>query len=152
MADIVNPAKRSEVMAQVRSSGNKSTELRLIGLMRRAGIRGWRRSYPLLGKPDFVFPKLRLVVFVDGCFWHGCSRCYRRPHSHRDYWDVKVQGNRKRDARVRRGLRRSGWHVMRIWEHELKDEPKLVSRLARMIAGLNQDRRASLSPPASPTA
>lgn len=133
MSDTFTPEKRSEIMARVRSSGNKSTELRLISLMRRAGIRGWRRNYPLLGKPDFVFPALRLAVFVDGCFWHGCPRCYRRPHSRRAYWDAKVRNNRRRDARLRQALRRRGWHVMRIWEHELKDESRLTSRLARML-------------------
>lgn len=133
MSDTVTPAQRSAIMARVRSSGNQSTELRLIALMRRAGIHGWRRNYPLPGRPDFVFPALRLAVFVDGCFWHGCPRCYRRPHSRRAYWDAKAQNNRRRDARVRQTLRRRGWHVMRVWEHELKDESRLISRLAQMM-------------------
>lgn len=134
MSDTVTPAQRSAIMARVRSSGNQSTELRLIALMRRAGIHGWRRNYPLPGRPDFVFPALRLAVFVDGCFWHGCPRCYRRPHSRRAYWDAKVQNNRRRDARLRQALRRRGWHVMRVWEHEFADEDRLTARLARIIA------------------
>lgn len=81
MTDIWNKEKRSEVMSRIRSQGNKVTELRLISIFREARITGWRRKQPLLGKPDFVFRQQRLAVFVDGCFWHGCPKCYRRPSS-----------------------------------------------------------------------
>lgn len=133
MADSVTPAKRSDVMSKVRSSGNKSTELRMIKLMRDAHITGWRRNSLLAGKPDFIFPQRRLAVFVDGCFWHGCPRCYRRPSSHQKYWDAKVAGNKKRYRRVAHKLRSQGWHVLRIWEHELRDTPRLTSRLHRAL-------------------
>ena len=68
MADIFTKAKRSEVMARIRGSGNRATELRLIALMREHGITGWRRNAPVFGKPDFVFRRERVAVFVDGCF------------------------------------------------------------------------------------
>ncbi len=74
MADVFSKSKRSKVMAAIRSKGNKDTELRLAFILRAYGIKGWRRHYPLPGKPDFVFPKQRLAVFVDGCFWHSCPK------------------------------------------------------------------------------
>jgi DNA mismatch endonuclease, patch repair protein len=133
MADIVSKRKRSEVMAAVRSHGNRATDLKLIALLRRHRITGWRRKQKLFGKPDFVFPRSRLAVFVDGCFWHGCPRCYRRPLCHRRYWDAKVRRNKERDQLTSRTLRRAGWRVLRIWEHELtrKNEAVLTQRLER---------------------
>jgi DNA mismatch endonuclease (patch repair protein) len=118
-------------MRLVRSSGNKSTELRLIQIFRTSGIKGWRRGFKLPGKPDFVFPRLKLAVFVDGCFWHGCPKHETRPKSRAVYWLAKISGNKARDRRVDYALRKRGWVVMRIWEHELsrKNETRLVSRL-----------------------
>ena len=134
MADIWSKQKRSEVMGLIRSRGNKVTELRLIAIFRAAGIRGWRRHLPLPGKPDFVFRAERLAVFVDGCFWHGCARCYRRPGSNRSYWDAKVNRNRLRDVAVTKELRAAGWRVLRIWEHQLKRPPALLRRVERALS------------------
>ena len=71
MADIFTHEKRSEIMSQVRSKGNKSTELKLISYFKQYGIKGWRRNYSVKGRPDFIFPDKKIAVFVDGCFWHG---------------------------------------------------------------------------------
>ena len=71
MADIFNNKKRSEIMRKVKSQKNKSTELRLIDILKQNGITGWKRKYPVTGHPDFVFLKEKVAVFVDGCFWHG---------------------------------------------------------------------------------
>jgi DNA mismatch endonuclease (patch repair protein) len=120
-------------MAKVKSAGCKSTELSLARLLRRKGLGGWRRGSLLKGRPDFVFPKLRIAVFVDGCFWHGCPRCYRRPNSRRAYWDAKVARNQRRDKSVNRLLRKQGWRVLRVWEHELKNVPRLAARLLRFL-------------------
>ncbi len=68
MADVFTKAKRSEVMSRIRGRGNKATELALAKLLRRHRITGWRRNQAVFGKPDFIFPKLKLAVFVDGCF------------------------------------------------------------------------------------
>jgi DNA mismatch endonuclease (patch repair protein) len=130
MADVFSPAKRSEVMSRIRGRGNKATELALIDLMRRHHITGWRRNQPLFGKPDFVFRKQRLAVFVDGCFWHGCPKHANLPVGNREFWQKKLDANRKRDRLVMRELRRRGWRVMRIWEHELvtRNERGLIRR------------------------
>jgi DNA mismatch endonuclease (patch repair protein) len=71
MSDIFSKEKRSAVMKAVKSRNTKTTELKMIEIFKELHITGWRRTYPLVGKPDFVFPKKRIVVFVDGCFWHG---------------------------------------------------------------------------------
>jgi DNA mismatch endonuclease (patch repair protein) len=131
MPDVFTKAKRSEVMSRIRSKGNANTELRLLAILRLAGITGWRRHVDLAGKPDFVFRKERLAVFVDGCFWHGCPRCYRRPTSNRRYWDAKVVRNRARDRAVTRTLRSIGWRVLRIWEHDLAKQSKSCAQRLR---------------------
>ena len=123
-------------MATIRAKGNKDTELALIKLFREHGITGWRRHLDVFGKPDFAFRKKRLAVFVDGCFWHGCPRCYRRPESNRKFWDTKIARNRERDRQVSRELRRLGWRVIRIWEHALaKRGDVCVRRIQRALAG-----------------
>lgn len=131
MPDVFTKAKRSEVMSRIRGQGNKDTELALVKLFRQYGITGWRRNQNVFGKPDFLFRRNRLALFVDGCFWHGCPRCYQRPKSNRKFWDAKIACNKARDRQVNRTLRSANWRVVRIWEHELvrKNEMKLVRRI-----------------------
>lgn len=133
MADIWTKQKRSEVMSLIRSRGNKATELRLIEIFREFGITGWRRNQPLLGKPDFTFRRERVVVFVDGCFWHGCPKCYKRPNSNQLFWNTKIANNRKRDRHVSRELCRVGWKVIRIWQHQLGKPARIVAHLRRNL-------------------
>lgn len=139
-------------MSRIRSRGNRSTEERLVVLMKGAGITGWRRQVglvvnqtrgskvkeakvkPLKVRPDFVFRQERVAVFVDGCFWHGCPRHATRPKQNRMFWDAKIAGNKARDERVSRGLRKAGWKVLRIWECALT--------VKRQTATLNRLRRA----------
>src|ERR1700721_1003610 len=133
MSDVFTKAKRSEVMSRIRSRRNKATELALVKLFRKHGITGWRRNQNVFGKPDFIFRQCRLAVFVDGCFWHGCPRCYRRPHSNKKFWDEKVARNRTRDRRVNRELRKLGRGVLRIWEHDLSPHgTRAVNRVTKL--------------------
>ncbi len=133
--DNVDKNTRSHVMAAVRARGNLSTEMRLRMLLVKRGIIGWRvLPKNIVGNPDFVFSDARLAIFVDGCFWHGCAHCYRRPSSNRDYWDAKVKRNMQRDKSLRAKLRRSGWSVLRIWEHELKENPEAcIAKIERKL-------------------
>jgi DNA mismatch endonuclease (patch repair protein) len=87
-------------------------------------------------KPDFVFRKLRTVIFVDGCFWHGCPRHATKPKNNREFWRKKLAGNKTRDQLVTRTLRRAGWRVVRIWEHELRKnrEGFLRRRILQAVA------------------
>lgn len=127
--DVFSRRERSQIMSRIRSEGNAGTELRLIKLFRANKIIGWRRKQKLFGKPDFVFPKKRLAVFVDGCFWHGCPRCYRRPRSNKKYWDAKISRNKARDREVRTILQNFGWRVVRIWAHELKNSKRCLQKI-----------------------
>src|SRR5690606_34783148 len=91
-----------------------------LGLVR-AGINGWRvRPKGLLGSPDFLFPEVRVVVFVDGCFWHGCPECGHVPRTNRPFWAAKIERNRERDRQTTRRLKAEGFRVLRFWEHELQ--------------------------------
>jgi DNA mismatch endonuclease (patch repair protein) len=117
MSDVFTKAKRSAVMSLIRGRGNKDTELRLIAIFREHRISGWRRLHRLHGRPDFVFPREKLVVFVDGCFWHGCPKHATWPKQNAEFWRIKILGNRRRDRGVNRQLRKTGWRVVRIWEH-----------------------------------
>jgi DNA mismatch endonuclease (patch repair protein) len=133
--DVFSKAKRSLVMAAVKSKGNRATELRLAALFRRTGITGWRRNQPVIGKPDFVFRSLKTVVFVDGCFWHSCPRHKRVPKDNRAFWKAKLDRNVARDREVNRELRRRGWRVVRVWEHDLtrRREIHLAARLLKAL-------------------
>ena len=133
MPDVFTQSKRSEVMSRIRGKGNRSTELKLLKLFPEHGISGWRRHLPLPGGPDFVFPKELLAVFVDGCFWHGCPRCYQAPKKNKKFWRDKVTGNQRRDRRVARQLRTEGWSVCRVWECQLKRPVTLIRRIRRIL-------------------
>jgi len=124
--DTVSPIERSRIMARVKSKGNKSTESAVVALLREARLTGWRRHYPIEGKPDFVFPQKRIALFVDGCLWHGCPKHCRIPQTNRSYWINKISTNRKRDDRVRRQLRKKGWTVIRVWEHAINTQATLL--------------------------
>ena len=121
MTDVFTKEKRSSVMSRIRGKQNLSTELRTIRLFQESGITGWRRNLPLFGKPDFVFPKKKIVLFIDGCFWHGCSIHAKLPGSNQEFWSEKLAKNKARDLLVVKTLKGLGWRVIRIWEHDLKD-------------------------------
>ncbi len=137
MSDVFTPEKRSAVMARIRGSGNKDTELRMIALFRAHGITGWRRGQKLFGKPDFVFRRDRVAVFVDGCFWHGCPRPKHAPmpKNRAEWWAAKLRRNKARDRLVTRTLRRQGWRVVRVWECNLREEdwPRVAGRIRRAL-------------------
>jgi DNA mismatch endonuclease (patch repair protein) len=135
MPDLFSKEKRSEVMSRIRGKGNKRTEGVLVKLFREEGITGWRRHLKLLGRADFTFRKERLTVFVDGCFWHGCPRCYRAPKGNSKFWEGKITRNREHDREVNRELHRRGWRILRIAEHSLrkKDRKRLVSRIEKAL-------------------
>ena len=162
MPDVFTKAKRSEVMSRIRGRGNKDTELKLAKLLRAHKISGWRRQVTLSVRSsrgneaqtksrklirassrrllrvraDFIFPKLKLALFVDGCFWHGCPKHATKPKNNRAFWQKKLAGNKKRDALVTQALRRAGWRVLRVWEHTLRwatKDPKCEARLLRRI-------------------
>lgn len=131
MADVFTKEKRSEIMSKIRSNGNKSTELKMIALFKAYGIKYWKRHYKIKGKPDFVFPKNKVAIFVDGCFWHGHECSNLKPKSNIQYWESKIKKNKERDAQVSAYLEKRGWRVLRVWECELKRQK--ISDTASMI-------------------
>jgi DNA mismatch endonuclease (patch repair protein) len=120
MTDVFSKQERSAVMRAVKSKQNKSTELALIKLFKENKIKGWRRNYKISGNPDFVFPKYRIVVFADGCFWHGHDCRNTKPASNQNYWKRKIDKNKERDRQVTEKLLQKKWVVIRIWECDIK--------------------------------
>jgi DNA mismatch endonuclease (patch repair protein) len=119
--DHVSREIRSKIMASVRSSGNRTTEVVLGRLLWAAGLRGYRKHWPVTGRPDFAWPGLKVAVFVDGCFWHGCA-CKYLPRSNTKFWRDKIEANMRRDRNTSRHLRRTGWAVIRIKECKLNSK------------------------------
>jgi DNA mismatch endonuclease, patch repair protein len=129
-------------MSRIRSK-HTEPEMEVSAALSRRGLRfvrhyGW-------AKVDFAFPREKVAIFVDGCFWHGCDTHRRSPVSNASYWEWKVKYNRARDRRNRSKLRRDGWIVLRVWEHSL---PKLADRYAEEVERLIQSRsgRPALRP------
>lgn len=136
MADPLTPEQRSRCMAAVKSKDTKPERLVRSALHRR-GLRFRKHVKALPGKPDIVFPTVKVAVFIDGDFWHG-YRFRTWVHKISPFWQEKIASNRARDARNFRELRRTGWRVVRIWQHEIKaDLDACVGRVARAVS----DRR-----------
>ncbi len=119
-------------MRKVGSNGNKTTELRLIKVFADYNISGWRRHYAVKGHPDFIFPKKKIAVFVDGCFWHGHDCRNTRPESNKEYWEKKRMRNIQHDRAITKRFEDRGWTVIRIWECEMKKNKR--ESLERKIA------------------
>ena len=131
MADVFDKNKRSDIMQKVRSSNNKSTELKLIEIFKENNIKGWKRKYHVKGHPDFVFLDKKIAVFVDGCFWHGHDCRNTRPADNAVYWAKKRERNIQHDIEVTKMFEERNWKVMRIWECEFKktNREKLLSKI-----------------------
>ena len=154
MPDIFTKKRRSEIMSGIRSHGNEGTEIALAKLLRAYKITGWRRQGVLRidGKVrssglarrariniDFIFSKQRVVIFVDGCFWHYCPKHGHIPKGNAIYWRPKLIRNRNRDRNVTRHLRHRGWRVIRIWEHELTHDPdRCLQRIQQVLISANE--------------
>ena len=129
MADIFTKDKRSEIMRKVKGKGNKTTETNLISWFKEKKISGWRRNYKIFGFPDFTFPKKKIIIYTDGCFWHGHDCRNTCPKANADFWDKKRERNRQRDLYVTQELTAKGWTVIRIWECEIK-KGSFIAKLA----------------------
>ena len=97
-------------------------------------IKGYRLNARVTGKPDLYFPKDKVAVFVDGCFWHGCPRCYTPPATNRKFWADKIRSNMNRDKAVNTGLHKDGIRVIRFWGHAVKKNPtRCAERLQKLL-------------------
>lgn len=136
MADIMSREKRSALMSRIRGKDTKP-EVLVRSMLHRRGFRFRKHYRHLPGKPDIVFVSHKVAVFIEGDFWHG----YRFPiwkHKLTPFWRNKIESNRNRDRKVASRLRRMGWHLIRVWEHDIKKAPELV---ADRIAGILNDRQ-----------
>ena len=133
MVDIFTKEKRSHIMSQVRSKNTK-VELLLRKYIFSKGLRGYRVNVNLPGKPDIVFPKYKVAIFVDGCFWHKCPKCFKAPEANKEFWTKKINGNVERDKRVNQQLSEAGYIVIRFWEHQImNDLNKCCSIIYRVL-------------------
>jgi len=147
--DVLTPSQRSRNMSAIRSRGNRTTEKAVRFRLVRAGIRGWElHSSALPGRPDFIFQQKRLAVFIDGCYWHGCPKCYRAPTTNVSYWSQKLIRNVSRDRAITGALRKDGWRAVRFWEHQSK---KNAANLVRKIRELVISTKGILKSAASRT-
>ena len=124
MADKFTKEVRSKIMSKIRGKDTKP-EIFLRKVLFRSGYRYSlkHRFKENNFRPDIVMVSRKICIFVDGCFWHGCPRCYKEPKSNRDYWVPKINRNIERDKEQNEYLKRNGWKVIRVWEHDLKENP-----------------------------
>jgi len=137
MTDIMSKEKRSALMSRIRGK-DTGPERTMAKALRKAGLRPKRHDARLPGRPDFVFARAKVAVFVDGDFWHG----WRFPaweHKLTPFWREKIGKNRERDKRNFRRLRRDGWTVIRIWEHDVERAPEAC--IARILSSLSSESR-----------
>jgi DNA mismatch endonuclease (patch repair protein) len=128
----MTPAQRSKLMSCIRSKDTK-IEKQIRSLLHRSGFRFRKHVTTLPGKPDIVFPRHRVVVFLDGDFWHG-YRCHTWLPKLAPYWRLKIARNRTRDRNNFQRLRRQGWKVIRLWEHQIKrDADGCVCRIIKHL-------------------
>jgi DNA mismatch endonuclease (patch repair protein) len=136
------PASHSRRMAAIRGQGNHTTEARFRAMLVRAGVRGWMiRTKGLAGKPDFFFPARQVAVFLDGCYWHGCPRCGHIPTVNRPFWKAKIERNQQRDRQNNGALQAIGVRVLRLWEHELREEGGGCLRRLKQLLEAPEEKR-----------
>ena len=121
--DTVSKKQRSYIMSQIRGTKTKPE------LIVKRNIDGRKLRYQPKGipeRPDFANKTKKVAVFIDGCFWHKCPRCYKPPKSNKKYWKAKIERNTKRDRHVNRKMKKDGWTVIRFWEHQVKENKSYV--------------------------
>jgi len=133
MPDVFDSAKRSQIMARVKTK-NTAPEVKLRSILHRQGFRFRLNRKDLPGKPDIVLPKYKVVIFVHGCFWHGhdCKRG-KRPQTNKEFWNNKINGNIKRDELNVNTLKELGWRVLVVWECEIKKQDNIALYLKEFL-------------------
>ena len=129
LADKITKEQRSYIMSQIRGTRTKPE------LIVKENIDGRKLRYQpkgILERPDFANKAKKIAVFIDGCFWHKCPRCYKEPKSNKKYWKAKIERNTKRDKYVNRKMKKEGWTVLRFWEHQVKEN------MAQVVKKINK--------------
>ena len=127
MTDVFCKEKRSQIMSNIRSW---DTEPELSVQKPLTGMKKNYRTHPkdVFGCPDIVGKKKKVAVFLDGCFWHGCRKCRSIPESNREFWQNKIDYNKKRRRKVKSELKKQGWTVLEFWEHDIRKNPETVAK------------------------
>ena len=131
MPDKITKTQRSYIMSQIRGTRTKPE------LIVKQNIDGRKLRYQPKGipeRPDFANKSKKIALFIDGCFWHKCPRCYKPPKSNKKYWKAKVERNTKRDRYVNRKMKKEGWKVIRFWEHQVKEnELHIIKKINELL-------------------
>lgn len=117
--DNLTPAQRAKCMSLIKRKDTKA-ELVFRKAIWNKGIRGYRIDVNLPGRPDLFFSRYKLAVFIDGCFWHKCPKCFVKPKTNQNYWLPKIERNVERDRECEKELDKMGITVIRFWEHDVK--------------------------------
>ena len=120
MTDSFSKEERSKIMSKIKGR-NTHLEIKSKRLLRGSKL---RYQPKIFGKPDFGSKKLKIAVFIDSCFWHKCPKHFRMPQSNFHYWNLKISRNLKRAKEVNKKLKKEGWKIIRIWEHDINKNPK----------------------------
>ena len=130
MPDAFSKKKRSQIMSKIKS---RETKLELIFKKSLTGLR-FRYQPKVIGRPDFASKKLKIAIFIDSCFWHKCPKHFRQPKSKKSYWVPKINRNVQRAKEVNKQLKKTGWKVIRFWEHEVNKNPvKCIEKVKKSI-------------------
>jgi DNA mismatch endonuclease (patch repair protein) len=145
--DKFSAEKRSEIMSKIRSK-NTVPELKLFAILDGLGVAYQKHSEHLPGKPDAVVLELNLAIFMHGCYWHKCSKCYKEPKSNKDFWVPKIARNVERDEERIKALNKRGYRVLRIWEHQLRKREiaSLEEKLTEFLKSLGWNGGGSVGP------
>lgn len=138
MADVLTKEQRRRNMQSIRSKETK-IEIKVANALWKRGVRFRKNVKDLIGKPDIAIKKYRIAIFIDSCFWHGCELHGHIPKSNELYWLKKISRNKERDQQVTSYYLESGWNIMRIWEHELKEDFEgTVQKITNLINQVKQ--------------
>ncbi len=140
MADNLKPEDRKKAMRAVKGKATR-LERRLFAMLAGMRLKGWRKNVSEIeGKPDVVFLKEKMVIFIDGCFWHGCTICNKKlPETNREYWAKKISHNVELANNHDQKLIADGWTVIRIWEHDIKDKGTMQRIKSEVKQALNKE-------------
>lgn len=130
--DIYSKKKRSKIMGSIKGRDNL-LELKFEKILKDAGLKFKRNAEELPGKPDVVFKNKKIIIFVDGCFWHGCKKHFSLPKSNQWFWKNKIEGNINRDKSINKFYKNMGWRVLRIWQHDMTRKSNKIAKILSVI-------------------
>ena len=134
MADRITKGKRSQVMKTIKAQSHLENEVSKV--LWHKGVRFRKNVRSLFGNPDISIKKYKTVIFIDSCFWHSCPIHGNIPKSNTDFWKDKLNRNKERDLEVNVHYKDKGWSVIRVWEHELKEDfDGVIERINQIIQG-----------------